>query len=200
MPSSARHDAQIAGVEYRPQALTGDPTYSMQLGMAELSGYLADWGGSYILSAAAYNAGPGNVRKWIAQFGDPRDARTDPIDWIEEIPFTETRNYVQRVIENMEVYRNRLSGRDEPLSILADIYRPNAPQIGPLAYTTSLPTEATPMPAPKPISGVVGAAPPGAPPVQSPLVSAVPTAINTVHGIGPSGAAGIAPKLKPSPN
>ena len=166
MPSSARHDAQIAGVSYRPDALIGDATYSMQLGMAELSGYLSDWGGSYILSAAAYNAGPGNVRKWIAQFGDPRDARTDPIDWIEQIPFSETRNYVQRVIENMEVYRNRLSGRDEPLRILSDIYRPNAPQVSVLAYVPAAAASVVPTPQPRP--GSDSAAPPQAPVTDTP--------------------------------
>jgi soluble lytic murein transglycosylase len=134
MPESARRDAQLAGTEYRPEALTGDISYNMQLGMTELSSDLTEWGGSYVLAAAAYNAGPSNVRRWIASFGDPRDARIDPIDWIEQIPFGETRNYVQRVIENMEIYRNRLSGRDEPLRILTDLYRPNAPQIGPLAF------------------------------------------------------------------
>jgi soluble lytic murein transglycosylase len=161
MPSSARHDAQLAGVAYRPQALLGDATYSMQLGMGELSGYLSNWGGSYILAAAAYNAGEGNVRKWIAQFGDPRDSRTDPLDWIEQIPFSETRNYVQRVIENTEVYRNRLSGRDEPLRILADIYRPNAPQVGPLAYTPAATSVTPPTPQPKPsVGNDTAAAPP----------------------------------------
>jgi len=134
MPASASHDARLAGLSYSPEALTDDVSYNMQLGMTELSGYLNNWGGSYVLAAAAYNAGPSNVRKWIATFGDPRDARTDPVDWIEQIPFSETRNYVQRVIENMEVYRNRLSGRDQPLRILTDLYRPNAPQVGPLAF------------------------------------------------------------------
>ena len=156
MPSSARHDAELAGVAYRPQSLTGDATYNMQLGMAELSGYLTDWGGSYVLASAAYNAGAGNARKWIAQFGDPRDARTDPIDWIEQIPFSETRNYVQRVIENMEVYRNRLSGHDEPLRILADIYRPNAPQVRPLAIAPASSVPAAPTPMPKPVSTFAG--------------------------------------------
>jgi soluble lytic murein transglycosylase len=150
MPASARHDAELAGVSYRSQSLTGDPSYNMQLGMAELSGYLNDWGGSYVLAAAAYNAGAGNVRKWIAQFGDPRDARTDPVDWIEEIPFNETRNYVQRVIENTEVYRNRLAGRDLPLRILTDIYRPNAPQIGPLPPTPLQAPATVPVPQPRP--------------------------------------------------
>jgi soluble lytic murein transglycosylase len=128
-------------LEYRFAELTQDPIYNMELGMTELSRDLADWGGSYILAAAAYNAGPGNVRKWIALYGDPRDARIDPVDWIEQIPFSETRNYVQRVLENVEVYRNRLSGRDEPLQILADLYRPDAPQALPLRYTPASPAQ-----------------------------------------------------------
>lgn len=164
MPGSARHDAAVAGVAYRPQALTGDATYNMQLGMAELSGYLTEWGGSYVLAAAAYNAGAGNVRKWIAQFGDPRDARTDPIDWIEEIPFSETRNYVQRVIENTEVYRNRISGRDQPLRILADIYRPNAPQVGPLPPAAAQPVSGIPTPKPRPATDTQGNASAAVPP------------------------------------
>jgi soluble lytic murein transglycosylase len=125
----------------------------MRLGMAELASDLSDWGGSYILSAAAYNAGPGNVKKWIAEHGDPRDARVDPIDWIEQIPFNETRNYVMRVLENTEVYRNRIAGRDEPLRILADLYKPNAPQTKPLDYTPpppAPPAVAVPVPVPKP--------------------------------------------------
>jgi len=140
MPSTARRTAELAGLDYRPSALTGDVTYNMQLGMTELAGELADWGGSYVLAAAAYNAGPSNVRKWIATYGDPRDSRVDPVDWIEQIPFSETRNYVQRVIENMEVYRYRLAGRATPLRILTDLYRPNAPQIGPLPEASQSPS------------------------------------------------------------
>ena len=153
MPYSAKRSAGLAGVDYRPSDLTGDPVYNMRLGMAELASDLSDWGGSYILSAAAYNAGPGNVKKWIAEHGDPRDARVDPIDWIEQIPFNETRNYVMRVLENTEVYRNRIAGRDEPLRILADLYKPNAPQTKPLDYTPpppAPPAVAVPVPVPKP--------------------------------------------------
>jgi soluble lytic murein transglycosylase len=99
----------------------------MELGMAELSGDLAEWNGSYVLASAAYNAGRGNARKWVADMGDPRNPLVDPVDWIEQIPFSETRNYVQRVLENVQVYRNRLAGRDQPLEILRDLYRPYAP-------------------------------------------------------------------------
>lgn len=144
MPESASHLAALNGLAYSLSGLTQDPTYNMELGMTELSRDLADWGGSYVLAAAAYNAGPGNVRKWIAIYGDPRDARVDPVDWIEQIPFSETRNYVQRVLENVEVYRNRLAGRDEPLQILTDLYRPDAPQVFPLRYTPA--TYAAPEP------------------------------------------------------
>jgi soluble lytic murein transglycosylase len=129
MPASAKHDAGLAGFSYRLDDLTQDPVYNARLGMVELADDLATYGGSYVLTAAAYNAGKTNVNRWIATFGDPRTPSVDPVDWIEEIPFTETRNYVQRVLENTEVYRNRLSGRDEPLRILTDLYRPRAPQV-----------------------------------------------------------------------
>jgi soluble lytic murein transglycosylase len=100
----------------------------MQLGMTEYRGHLDRYNGSYVLAAASYNAGPNNAKKWVAAYGDPR-AATDPIDWIEQIPFGETRNYVQRVLENMEVYRVRLAGKDAPLRIAADLYAPNAPPV-----------------------------------------------------------------------
>ncbi len=144
MPESAPHLAELSGLGYSSSGLTQDPVYNMELGMTELSHELAAWGGSYVLAAAAYNAGPGNVRKWIALYGDPRDARIDPLDWIEQIPFSETRNYVQRVLENVEVYRNRLAGRDQPLQILTDLYRPDAPQVFPLRYTPASYAEPSP--------------------------------------------------------
>lgn len=144
MPSTARRMARLAGLPYRRAHLTTDTHYNIQLGMTELSTDLSDWNGSYILAAAAYNAGGGNVRKWIATYGDPRSAGVDPIDWIEQIPYSETRNYVQRVIENTEVYRNRLAGRSQPLRILADLYRPNRP---PHREALRVPAQLTPLPA-----------------------------------------------------
>jgi soluble lytic murein transglycosylase len=129
MLASAKKAAREGGLPYRPDGLLTDANYNMQLGMIEYAGHLADWGGSYVLAAAAYDAGPTNARRWLASIGDPR-AGVDPIDWIEQIPFGETRNYVQRVLENMEVYRGRLAGRDMPLQILSDVYAPLAPPAG----------------------------------------------------------------------
>jgi soluble lytic murein transglycosylase len=129
MPGSARTDANRAGLQYRPNDLTGDPNYNIQLGMVEFAGDVSDWNGSLVLAIASYNAGPGNVRKWVAANGDPRSPAVDPVDWIEEIPFNETRNYVQRVLENAQIYRSRLAGRDVPSRILIDLYAPLAPQV-----------------------------------------------------------------------
>jgi soluble lytic murein transglycosylase len=123
MPDAARQTAEKTGMAYRPADLTADATYNIELGTAQLAHDLSVWDGSYILATAAYNAGLGNAHKWIVAYGDPRDPRIDPLDWIEEIPFSETRNYVQRVLENVGVYRNRLAGRDQPLRILSDLRR-----------------------------------------------------------------------------
>jgi soluble lytic murein transglycosylase len=125
MPASAKIAAKDAKLPYKPQALMTDTAYNIQLGMTEYHGHLDRYGGSYVLAAASYNAGPNNVKKWLAANGDPRAG--DPIDWIEQIPFGETRNYVQRVLENTEVYRARLAGNQAPLKILSDLYAPNPP-------------------------------------------------------------------------
>jgi soluble lytic murein transglycosylase len=128
MPAAAKKAAQQNRLTYRLNDLTAKPEYNMQLGMAALAEYLDKWGGSYVLAVASYNAGAGNVTRWIETYGDPRDPNVDPIDWIELIPFGETRNYVQRVLENIEVYRDRLGGSGK-LTILADLHRPNLPRV-----------------------------------------------------------------------
>ena len=81
----------------------------MRLGMEYLEHMLNTQGGSYVRAIASYNAGPGRVRQWVSEMGDPHDPSIDIVDWIEEIPFSETQNYVQRVLEGMQVYR-MLSG------------------------------------------------------------------------------------------
>jgi soluble lytic murein transglycosylase len=82
----------------------------VQLGAAELGDLIESYGGSYILSSAAYNTGRGRVREWISRYGDPREPKVDPVDWVERSSFAETRNYVQRVLENLQVYRLRFGG------------------------------------------------------------------------------------------
>jgi len=104
MPPTARHAAGRVGAAYDFSRLTEDPQYNVLLGNYYLSLVLDEWGGNAVLAAASYNAGSGNVRRWIAANGDPRMPGVDVIRWIEEIPFSETRNYVQRVIENAVVY------------------------------------------------------------------------------------------------
>jgi soluble lytic murein transglycosylase len=129
MPAAAKSSAKAAGLRYRPGDLLIDPEYNIQLGMVDFANVYGRAEGSLALAIASYNAGPGNVRKWLAANGDPRDGKVDVIDWIEEIPFGETRNYVERVIENMEVYKNRLAGHDVPLEIMADLYAPGSPPV-----------------------------------------------------------------------
>lgn len=104
MPGTARQSAGRAGVSYDFGRLTEDPQYNVLLGSYYLTELMGEWGGNAVLAAAAYNAGSGNVRRWIAANGDPRMPGVDVVRWIEDIPFSETRNYVQRVLENTVVY------------------------------------------------------------------------------------------------
>ena len=104
MPGTAAETARKMGLAYSRGRLTSDPSYNMTLGTSYFSTLLDRWGGSVPLAVASYNAGAGNVSKWVAQNGDPRMPGADMVRWIEEIPFQETRNYVQRVLENAVVY------------------------------------------------------------------------------------------------
>lgn len=104
MPGTAREQAEKIGLSYNAPALTTDTNYNIQLGSGYFQRMLSYYGGSYPLAVAAYNAGPGNVNKWLRANGDPRMAGTDIVKWIEEIPIYETKNYVQRVLENAVVY------------------------------------------------------------------------------------------------
>jgi soluble lytic murein transglycosylase len=114
--------AKKFGAPFDPKRLLADPVYNMQLGAAELGDLLADMRGSYILTFVAYNAGRRRAAEWSERYGDPRDPKVDPVDWVERIPFTETRNYVQRVLENLQVYRLRFGGSPQ-LMIEADLRR-----------------------------------------------------------------------------
>ncbi|MGH6799841.1 MAG: transglycosylase SLT domain-containing protein [Methylocella sp.] len=115
MLSTAKRTAEHAGVAFNPKRLLTDAAFNAQLAARHLGELMAEQKGSYILTFAAYNAGGKRVKEWIDAYGDPRKPGVDPIDWVERVPFTETRNYVQRVIENLSVYRVRL-GETEPPS------------------------------------------------------------------------------------
>jgi soluble lytic murein transglycosylase len=121
-PDAGRYVAKRAGVSFDLNRMKTDPVYNAAMGAAELGGLLEDYRGSYILTFAAYNAGRGSVRKWIERYGDPRDPKVDAVDWVEQIPFSETRNYVQRIMENLQVYRARFGGGSK-LQIEADLHR-----------------------------------------------------------------------------
>jgi soluble lytic murein transglycosylase len=112
-PAAGRDTAKRFGVSYDWDRMVSDPVYNTQMGAAELAALLKEYRGCHIMTFAGYNAGRGRVQQWVKQYGDPRDPKVDAIDWVERIPFAETRNYVQRVMENLQVYRVRL-GADAP--------------------------------------------------------------------------------------
>jgi soluble lytic murein transglycosylase len=119
LPGTAREVAQQTGLAYSRSRLDSDGAYNAALGTAYLNTQLDRFDNSYILTFIAYNAGPGRARDWLKRFGDPRGKPLDEvIDWVEMIPFTETRNYVQRVMENYQVYKARLG---EPADIESDL-------------------------------------------------------------------------------
>lgn len=121
MPATAKQVAKSIKVKYSPGKLD-DPDYNVRLGSAYLTDLIDSFEGSYILALAGYNAGPSRARRWIKDHGDPRDPQVDVVDWIEMIPFTETRNYVQRVMESVAIYRRRL-GKDAGPTLEADLKR-----------------------------------------------------------------------------
>lgn len=121
-PAAAKDTARRFKAVYDKARLLTDPVYNMQMGAAELSALIDNYRGSWILTFAGYNAGRGRVKQWIASLGDPRDPKVDPIDWVERIPISETRNYVQRIMENLQVYRARFGGGNK-LAIEADLRR-----------------------------------------------------------------------------
>jgi soluble lytic murein transglycosylase len=139
-PEAARDTAKRFGVAYDWERMVSDPVYNTQMGAAELSALLKEYNGSHIMTFAGYNAGRGRVRDWVKQFGDPRDANVDAIDWVERIPFAETRNYVQRVMENLLVYRVRF---DTGVAVIPKFDQPH----GSAQEANSAPLSSTPTPA-----------------------------------------------------
>ena len=121
-PDAGRYVCKRACAAFDLSRMKTDSAYNAALGAAELGGLMEDLRGSYIMTFAAYNAGRGSLKKWIDRYGDPRDPKVDAVDWVELIPFSETRNYVQRVMENLQVYRARFGGGSR-LQIEADLHR-----------------------------------------------------------------------------
>jgi soluble lytic murein transglycosylase len=123
MPATASHIAKSLHMPFSENRLLTDAHYNIIIGRHYLDGLLGDFSGSYVLAIAAYNAGPSRVRQWIHDYGDPRAKKVDVIDWIESIPLGETRNYVQRVLENLQIYRLRLGDRGLAFSLASDLKR-----------------------------------------------------------------------------
>lgn len=123
LPATAQHVAKKQGIPHATYQLTSDPSHNVQLGSSYLEGLINGFQGSYIMAVAGYNAGPGRPKNWVQEFGDPRQGEIDPIDWVEMIPFTETRNYVQRVLESVAVYRARLSKSEIRYTLEQDLKR-----------------------------------------------------------------------------
>lgn len=121
MPRTAKAMAGELELDYEGDRLLSDWRYNARLGAAYLAKLQAEFGASYVLIAAAYNAGPSRARSWSDAFGDPRSGQVDVVDWIEHIPFRETRNYVMRVMESLLVYRARLSGKVQPLKLATEL-------------------------------------------------------------------------------
>lgn len=122
---AGRQVAKKFGVGFDAKRLLSDPAYNVAFGAAELAELIENYRGSYILTFAAYNAGRGRIRQWLEKYGDPRAPGADVVDWVERIPFSETRNYVQRILENLQVYRARFGG-GSALMIEADLRRGRA--------------------------------------------------------------------------
>jgi soluble lytic murein transglycosylase len=142
-----------------------------------VSDLLESFGGSYVLSIASYNAGAGRANQWMSTYGDPRSTNADVVDWIERIPFNETRNYVQRVLENTQVYRNILAGRDTPLALATDLKRGGYTAVAAAAAQFS----SSPAPAGTPAPATPAAATPTGAPAAAPAAqfSSTPTVVSS---------------------
>lgn len=121
MPATAKEVAGWINVRYERDRLISDPAYNARLGVTYLAELTEILGPNYALVAAGYNAGPGRPARWISEYGDPREPETDPVDWIEHIPFRETQNYVMRVMESLPVYRARLTGETAELRLSEEL-------------------------------------------------------------------------------
>ena len=121
MPGTASDMARKLGLPYSRERLFTDPTYNARLGTAYLAELFGRFGPNIVLVSAGYNAGPGRPNRWMTTLGDPRQPGIDVVDWIEMIPFDETRNYVMRVAESLPVYRARITGETAPIRLTDEL-------------------------------------------------------------------------------
>ena len=128
MPRTAKEMASKLGVGYSRSKMLKDPDYNAKIGIRYLEELTEEFGNSFVHIAAAYNAGPSRAHAWTAKLGDPRSPEVDVIDWIEQIPFSETRNYVMRVTESLPNYRARLAGQALPLRFLQELKGAYSPE------------------------------------------------------------------------
>ncbi len=165
MPATAEAVARDLDLAFRETLLTEDWAYNAALGVEYLRDLKGRFGASPVLVAAGYNAGPGRPAGWIAEFGDPRDEALDVVDWIERIPFAETRNYVMRVTEALPAYRARLAGAVDSRSFMQDL-RGAYPLRRPQPRPAALGAPATARPSAKDPEVTLGTEPAG--PAQGP--------------------------------
>jgi soluble lytic murein transglycosylase len=123
MPITARHVCADYKIKCDIDRLLSDEAYNTKIASAYIADRMGEFAGSYVLGLAGYNAGPGRARQWIGKLGDPRSAKVDVVDWIERIPFTETREYVAKVLSNIQVYRARLGDGQRALQLEEDMRR-----------------------------------------------------------------------------
>ena len=123
MKVTANHICRDYKIKCTHARLLTDDSYNIMIASAYVADRMAEWQGSYVLALSSYNAGPGRTRQWIKEFGDPRTAAIDPIDWIERIPIEETRRYVAKVLSNIQIYRARLGEAATALRLDEDLNR-----------------------------------------------------------------------------
>jgi soluble lytic murein transglycosylase len=123
MKDTAKHVCRDYKIKCNQKELVSDPAYNTMIASAYVADQMAEFSGSYVLGLTSYNAGPGRTREWIEEFGDPRSAKVDPLDWIERIPLEETRRYVVKVLSNIQIYRARLGEEQTALRLDQDLNR-----------------------------------------------------------------------------
>lgn len=144
MPVTARHVCRDYKVKCDLPRLLSDPSYNAMIASAYIADRMGEFQGSYVLGTAGYNAGPGRARQWMREFGDPRDPKVDVIDWIYRIPFEETREYVQKVLANTQIYRTRLGTPETALRLNEDLARARGASRAADRVTPDVPAEAAP--------------------------------------------------------